>query len=141
MIQANGESQVPWALIQYGVGAAYGIHWFGLVFAMGLVGVSCSVAAQLPISYCIDSYKDLGADAIVSVILIRNTMSFAIGYGVTPWVVNMGYQNAFLVAAFAGLAQVLTFLIFVKYGPGMRARSAESYRREVERAQELGISH
>ena len=108
---------------------------------MGLVGVSCTVAAQLPISYCIDSYKDLGADAIVSVICIRNTMSFAIGYGVTPWVVNMGYQNAFLVAAFAGLAQVLTFLIFVKYGPGMRARSAESYRREVERAEELGISH
>lgn len=132
---------VPWAMIQWGVGAAHGIHWFGLVFAMGLIGLSCSVAAQLPISYCIDSYKDLGADAIVSVIIIRNTMSFAIGYGVTPWVVNLGYQNAFLIAAFAGLAQVLTPILFVKWGPRMRAASAEQYRREVQKAEVLGISH
>jgi hypothetical protein len=132
---------VPWAMTQWGVGAAHGIHWFGLVFAMGLIGLCCAVAAQLPISYCIDTYKDLGADAIVSVILIRNTMSFAIGYGVTPWVVNLGYQNSFLIAGFAGLAQVLTFLIFVKWGPRMRAASAEQYRREVQTAHELGISH
>ncbi|KAJ9501954.1 hypothetical protein H2202_002916 [Exophiala xenobiotica] len=132
---------VPWSLIQWGVGAAHGIHWFGLVFAMGVTGVACSVGAQLAISYCIDTYKDLGADAIVSVICIRNTMSFAIGYGVTPWVVNLGYQNAFLVAAFAGLAQVLTFLIFINWGSRMRAASAERYREEVQRAEELGIAH
>ena len=68
-------------------------------------------------------------------------MSFAIGYGVTPWVVNLGYQNAFLIAGFAGLAQVLTFLIFVKWGPGLRAASATRYRREVQKAEELGIAH
>jgi hypothetical protein len=28
--------------------------------------------------------------ALTSVILIRNTMSFAIGYGITPWLTNMG---------------------------------------------------
>ncbi|KAK6373569.1 hypothetical protein LTS17_008061 [Exophiala oligosperma] len=132
---------VPWSLIQWGVGAANGIHWFGLVFAMAVTGVSVSVGAQLAISYCIDTYKDLGADAVVSVMCIRNTMSFAIGYGVTPWVVNMGYQNAFLVAAFAGLAQVLTFLIFIKWGAQMRAASAERYRKEVEAAEKLGYGH
>ncbi|KAK4945756.1 hypothetical protein LTR10_015104 [Elasticomyces elasticus] len=132
---------VPFSLILWGVGAAHGIHWFGLVFAMAVTGVSVSIGAQLALSYCIDTYKDLGADAIVSVVCIRNTMSFAIGYGVTPWVVNMGYQNAFLVAAFAGLAQVLTFLIFMKWGPRLRAASAERYRKEVERAMKIGYSH
>jgi hypothetical protein len=29
----------------------------------------------------IDSYHDISGDAIVTVILIRNTMSFAISYG------------------------------------------------------------
>ena len=32
---------------------------------------------------------------------------------------GMGLQKAFLVATFAGLAQVLTFLVFVKWGSGL----------------------
>jgi hypothetical protein len=45
---------------------------------------------QISVAYCIDSYRELGGEAIVTVILVRNTMSFAIGYGVTPWVTNLG---------------------------------------------------
>lgn len=71
----------PGGLLLWGVGAAHGVHWFGLVFAMFLLGACIAVGCQLPISYCIDCYKDLGADAIVTVILVRNSMSFAIGYG------------------------------------------------------------
>lgn len=72
---------VPGGLILWGVAAAHEVHWFGLVFAMGVLGACITAGAQLPISYCIDSYKDLGSDAIVTVILIRNTMSFAVSYG------------------------------------------------------------
>lgn len=72
---------IPGALLLWGIGAAKGVHWFGPVFAMGVFGACITVGASIPISYCIDCYKDLGADAIVTVILIRNTMSFAISYG------------------------------------------------------------
>lgn len=101
-------------------------------------GSNC-IGVQLSVSYCIDSYNDLSGEAmgmssivpfvlmkskltalIATVIIIRNTMSFAMGYGITPWVTNMGYQNAFIVAAFAGLAQVLTFLAVVKWGKTWR---------------------
>lgn len=75
---------IPSALILWGVGAAHHIHWFGLVFAMGAIAASNAVAIQLSVSYCIDSYKDLSGEAMVTVILIRNTMSFAVGYGITP---------------------------------------------------------
>lgn len=71
----------PAGLILWGVGAAHGIHWFGLVFAMGLIAVTNSLGIQISLSYCIDSYRELGGEAVVTVILIRNTMSFAIGYG------------------------------------------------------------
>lgn len=71
----------PAGLLLWGLGAYHEVHWFGPVFAMGMLGATITIGCQLPISYCIDSYKDLGADAIVTVILIRNTMSFAIGYG------------------------------------------------------------
>lgn len=48
---------------------------------MFMLAACIAAGCQLPVSYCIDSYKDLGADAIVTVIIVRNTMSFAIGYG------------------------------------------------------------
>jgi hypothetical protein len=50
----------------------------------------------------------------------------------------MGYQNAFLVAAFVGLAQALTFLIFVKWGKGWRNMSKHRYWRYVEQSGHLG---
>lgn len=50
----------------------------------------------------------------------------------------MGYQNAFILAAFAGLAQVLTFLLVVRYGKGWRERSKGRYYRYVV---ESGGSH
>lgn len=71
----------PAGLILWGVGAAHGIHWFGIVFAMGIIAVTNSLGIQISLSYCIDSYRELSGEAVVTVILIRNTMSFAIGYG------------------------------------------------------------
>ena len=71
----------PAGLILWGVGAAHGIHWFGIVFAMGIIAVTNSLGVQISLSYCIDSYRELSGEAVVTVILIRNTMSFAIGYG------------------------------------------------------------
>jgi hypothetical protein len=72
---------VPAFLILWGVGAAHGIHWFGLIFAMGGLAFSSTVGVALSINYLIDSYHDISGNAIVTVILVRNTMSFAVSYG------------------------------------------------------------
>lgn len=40
---------------------------------------ACGIA--LSVNYFIDSYRELSGIAMASVILVRNTMSFAIGYG------------------------------------------------------------
>jgi len=112
-----------------------------LIFAMCVIALTNTIGLQLSVSYCIDSYRDLAGETIITVILIRNTMSFAIGYGLTPWVTNMGYQNAFITAAFAGLAQVLTFLIFVKYGKRLRVASTQRYLKFVREITEAGLTH
>ncbi|KAF4124954.1 (MFS) transporter [Geosmithia morbida] len=131
----------PAGLILWGVGAAHEVHWFGPVFAMAMLGASCVVGCQVPIAYCIDAYKDLSADAMVTVICIRNTMSFAIGYGITPWVTNMGYQNAFIVCAFASLAQLSLFLVFIKWGKRLREASRPRYLKFLEDVEKEGNSH
>ena len=72
---------IPGALILWGVGAAKEVQWFGLVFAMGVIAFTNTLGVQISVSYCIDSYRELSGEAMVTVIIIRNTMSFAIGYG------------------------------------------------------------
>jgi MFS family permease len=72
---------VPFGLILWGVGAAQGIHWFGLIFAMCILALSTTMGVSISVNYMIDSYHDISGDAIVTVILVRNTMSFAISYG------------------------------------------------------------
>lgn len=72
---------VPASLILWGVGAQHGVHWFGLIFGMGCLAFTSTMGITLSVNYLIDSYHDISNDAIVTVILVRNTMSFAIGYG------------------------------------------------------------
>jgi MFS family permease len=132
---------IPFGLILWGVGAARHVHWFGPVFAMGVIGMTNTIGLQLSIAYCIDSYRALSGEAIITVILIRNTMSFAIGYGITPWVTDMGLQNCFLTAAFVGLAQVFSIFLMIKYGKGLRERSVGRYGKFVGAMAESGMVH
>ncbi|KAF4434491.1 transporter HOL1 [Fusarium acutatum] len=132
---------VPGGLLLWGVGAAHHVHWSGLLFALGMLGAAITAGCQIPISYCIDCYTELGSDAIVTIIIIRNTMSFAIGYGVTPWVTGMGYQNAFLVAAFVAMAQFSLAFVFIKYGKQLRRSSTASYFKYLEQVKDDGLIH
>lgn len=98
----------------------------------------------------------------MTVVLIRNSMSFAIGYGsvrlsddnlpterrqltavssITPWVANLGLQNAFVVAVVVGLAQALTFLPMIKYGYRLRKASVGRYRAYAEQMVAAGLVH
>lgn len=72
---------VPASLILWGVGASNHIHWIGLSVAMGCLAFTTAMGVTLSISYLIDSYHSISFDAIVPVIIIRNTMSFVVSYG------------------------------------------------------------
>ncbi|PSN60646.1 MFS transporter-like protein [Corynespora cassiicola Philippines] len=132
---------IPFGLILWGVGAAQGVHWFGPVFAMGVIAATNTFGVQLSIAYCIDSYRALSGEAVITVILVRNTMSFAIGYGITPWVTDMGLQNCFITAACVGLAQVATIFIMMKYGKELRRKSIPRYGKYVEEMAKSGMVH
>ncbi|PYH77771.1 kinase-like protein [Aspergillus uvarum CBS 121591] len=132
---------VPGSLLLWGVGAAHQVHWFGLIVAMCLLAMANTCGITLSVNYLVDSYRELSGDAMATVILVRNTMSFAIGYGITPWVDNLGYQNCFISAAFVGLACAAVFLVMIKWGKGFRERSREKYWAIVVENQEKGMGH
>ncbi|TVY68558.1 putative MFS-type transporter [Fusarium oxysporum f. sp. cubense] len=123
---------VPASLILWGVGAQHGVHWFGLIFAMCTLSVTSVMGLIISINYLIDSYYELSGDAIVTIILVRNTMSFAISYGITPWITKMGYQNCFISAAFIALAACSVCFVMIKFGKSLRQRSAPRYHELVD---------
>jgi hypothetical protein len=48
---------------------------------MGALACATTFGVTLSINYMIDSYHELSGDAMTTVIIVRNTMSFAISYG------------------------------------------------------------
>lgn len=132
---------IPFGLILWGVGAALEIHWFGLTFAMAVLAFVNTCGCTISVNYLVDCFKDMSGDALTSVILIRNTMSFAIGYGITPWLTNLGTQNCFISAAFVGLAASLAFVPMVRWGKYFRERKRVQYWGLVREAIERGAVH
>uniref|UniRef100_A0A0D2YIP7 Major facilitator superfamily (MFS) profile domain-containing protein n=1 Tax=Fusarium oxysporum (strain Fo5176) TaxID=660025 RepID=A0A0D2YIP7_FUSOF len=102
---------IPASLILWGVGAAHNIHWFGLLVAMCGLGFINAVGITLSVNYLIDSYYHISGDALSTVMIIRNSMAFGMGYAITPWFENMGFQNCFLVAAFVGITEAYWKLV------------------------------
>lgn len=147
---------VPCSLILWGVGAAHEIHWFGLLVAISMLGFSNACGISLSVNYFIDSYRELSSVALVSVMLVRNTMSFAISFGyvsffefladlkltlisITPWVKDLGYQKCFISAAFVGMACSSVFLFMIKFGKTFRERSREKYWKLVQENWDKGM--
>ncbi|KIV83248.1 hypothetical protein PV11_05293 [Exophiala sideris] len=118
---------VPATLILWGVGAANHVHWSGLVIAMGALACCNVFGITLSVNYLIDTYHEISGDAMTTVIIVRNTMSFAIGYGITPWITNMGVQNCFISAAFVGMAASSVFFIMIIWGKKFRENSRVKY--------------
>lgn len=132
---------LPAGSILWGVGAAHGIHWFGLLFAMFLISLCNTCGVTLSLAYLVDSYREIAGDALATCIIVRNTMSFAIGYGITPWLDALGYQNCFISVAFVGLAVCSVFLVIIKFGKGLRENSRVKYWNEVAVRIEKGLVH
>ncbi|CAK7221333.1 hypothetical protein SCUCBS95973_004458 [Sporothrix curviconia] len=132
---------IPVSLVLWGVGAAHGVHWFGLVWAMGMLSFANTCGITLSVNYLIDSYKEMSADGMATVIFIRNTMSFAIGYGITPWLDNLGLQNTFVSASMIGLAASAVFVGMLFFGKRLRARSRAAYWALVEDNLAKGMAH
>ena len=132
---------LPASLLLWGVGAAHNVHWFGLIVAMCGTAFANTCGITLSVNYLVDSYRDIGGDGMTTVMIIRNTMSFAISYGITPWLTNLGYQDCFVSAAFVGLAASSVFLLVVWKGKSWREANRVKYWTLVRKHIDMGMVH
>ncbi|KAI7167696.1 MFS general substrate transporter [Hortaea werneckii] len=132
---------LPASLILWGVGAAHGVHWFGLIVAMFGTAFCNTAGITLSVNYLVDSYHEISGDGMTTVMLIRNTMSFAIGYAITPWVDDLGYEGCFISAAFVGLAIGAVFLLMTWRGKHLREMHRTRCWDLVQRHIDMGMMH
>lgn len=122
-------------------GAAHHVHWFGLIVAMLGTAFCNTSGITLSVNYLVDTYHALGSDGLTAVIIIRNTMSFAVSYGITPWLDHLGYQDCFISAAFVGLAASAVFLVMTWKGKRFREMYRVKYWALVRKHAEMGMVH
>lgn len=143
----------PLGLLLFGVGYAHELSWVALVFGMGMVGFVSPAAGSLAVSYVVDCYHELRGEALITVVIIRNTVSnlsprpitvgsllirlsqinFGFNYGVTPWLESNGAQDMYITVAVLAFVTTASFLIMIKWGRQMRVRSGEAYWKYAER--------
>ncbi|EKD21760.1 major facilitator superfamily transporter [Drepanopeziza brunnea f. sp. 'multigermtubi' MB_m1] len=132
---------VPFAMLLWGLGGAADIHWFGMVLAQCVLAISSTLCLSTAIQYATSAYRDLSGEHITTIVLIRNTLSFAINYGITPWINAQGQRDTFItVAVLAGVCNA-SMLPMIWRGKKLRMRSADTYWRWVEAARAKGLSH
>lgn len=131
----------PCALILWGVGAYNGIHWIAIIIGLGLMAGLCIIGCVNAVTYVIDCYHEVSCEAMATVIVIRNTMSFAMSYGITPWIENTGLKNTFIAAAFICLFCIGTFTVMIPTGHYWRKKTKDEYWKLIEHRRALGIHH
>jgi hypothetical protein len=130
-------------LILWGVGPANKISGVGLIFGLGMLAFSVISGGSLALSYDVDWFKvifpsisigiltdvsqEIAGETMISVIIIRNTLGFAVSWGINPWITGMGLQNCFITVAMVSLACSFSFLLMIFFGKSLRNRSKSKY--------------
>lgn len=99
---------------------------------------SC-ICVSTAIHYATSSYRDLAGELITTIILIRNTLSFALNYGITPWVTAEGTRNTMITVAAIAFVWNGSMFVMIKYGRRLRENSAKRYWTWVEQAKAKGL--
>lgn len=118
--------------IGWGVGAYYSKHWLFLIICFGILGGLGVMGATTTVTYTSDCYHELDSEAMVVVIIIRNLMSFAVSYGIGPWIAGLGLKKTFISVGLICLFCQGSFIIMRYTGPYWRNKTKNIYWRMVE---------
>ena len=87
----------------------------------------------VPVNYSVVSYKELSGEGLITMILIRKTMSFGFNYGMKPWVKKFGVQNTLVDVGTCLSGSRGWFAVFVKCEKRLRRATARTYWKYIEK--------
>jgi hypothetical protein len=112
-----------------------------LVITQAVLAVNSSLCVAAALNYAISSYPELSGQMVTTCVIIRNTLSFAINWGITPWLKASGYLRVYCIVGGIGFLWNASLFIMTRYGRRFRENTAPRYWRHVEVAKSKGLSH
>lgn len=131
----------PFSMILYALGVTYHLHWMALVFSQVAIAINAALCVGAALTYAISSYPELSGSMVTTCVIIRNTLSFAVNYGITPWLNANGYLKVYCILAGIGFVWNASLFVMTRYGRALRERTAARYWRDVEKARAKGLGH
>ncbi|KAK5043479.1 hypothetical protein LTR84_011948 [Exophiala bonariae] len=117
----------PIGIFTYGYGTAAGMPWIIPCVGTAFYGFGISAIGGLTLTFVLDSYKEIVADALVAVAFVRNGLSMVVVFVLTPWIAGMGFRNSFTLIGCLALFINLLCLPMIYFGKRWRVACAERY--------------
>ncbi|OAL45661.1 MFS general substrate transporter [Pyrenochaeta sp. DS3sAY3a] len=115
---------VPTGLLMFGLGVHNGVHWIVPTIGAGLNGVALTGIGSVAQPYMMDAYAPVIYDCLVNFNGFKNVVSFAMGFGVIPWLEQNGIVTVFcIVAALVFVIDAAVIFIYI-YGKQLRERDS-----------------
>lgn len=120
-------------LFLFGLSIAHGVHWMVPTLGFAIVMFGFGSSGTIVLTYLLDSYTNIIADAFIGVIVVRNVFAMIMVFAQTPWIEGVGLQNVYITVGCISLLPLALTFALIYYGKHLRGKSAERYLRESSR--------
>ncbi|PVH73875.1 hypothetical protein DL98DRAFT_659182 [Cadophora sp. DSE1049] len=119
---------VPAGLLMFGFGAQKLHHWSIMFVGFGLINVGLTGVSNIGMTYVMDSYYPVAAEALLVVNGLKNVVAFGFTYGAVPWVVARGYQEVFGIMTGIFLAILALAVPMTIFGARIRQYTSRKFK-------------
>ncbi|GES65255.1 related to HOL1 protein [Aspergillus terreus] len=113
----------PLALVLYGVGVGYRLHWICPVTGLALITFTIVQAGNICVVYMIDCYRPIAGEVTVTQYAFKSLFGFLLSFYTNIWISGSGYTRAFGEMAAISGAVFLCMFVFYFWGKALRRRS------------------
>ncbi|KAK4944136.1 hypothetical protein LTR10_016469 [Elasticomyces elasticus] len=122
---------MPLGLFLYGLTIAKGMNYWINIVGSAFIGAAIGGCGDIALTYCQDCYQYILGDALTSVVFVRNVISTALVFAITPWIEGMGVYNMFVLLGCLSIAIALTCVPLIIWGRAWRIKLAPRYEHFV----------
>ncbi|KAG5358409.1 putative MFS-type transporter [Yarrowia sp. B02] len=117
----------------FGMSIANNVTWIVPAIGFAIVAFGYGSSGAIIVTYLVDCYEMIVADAFIGVIVIRNGLAMAILFCMSPWVSRVGLQNVYIMGGCFTLIPLILTVPMIIWGKELRRRSESRYLKESTR--------
>ncbi|TVY88518.1 putative MFS-type transporter [Lachnellula willkommii] len=112
----------PLALLLYGAGIQYNLHWMCPTVGLALLNFSVVQATNVALVYIIDGYRPIAGEVTLTTMGFKSAFGFLLSFYTNPWIAQAGYMHAY--GEMAGISAAVLICWVPLYIWGKRIRHA-----------------